>query len=174
MLCLCILHRTHPLSFHDFRAPPSSFTFSRPAGELLRRFFAVTSSACPTCLFQAYRFSCFFFFIKTGLAAFTTLSPPFSCRAFALPTSGLRIRFRDFVFLVPLSLVVLYYLFCGLSIVFVKKFLKSFAGGGGYSAVSMAVLMMFLTVSMSSATTYSSLPWALAPPVQMLGQGRPM
>src|SRR5699024_8513915 len=50
---------------------------------------------------------------------------------------------------------------------------KSQHGLTPHSAWAAAVLMIFLITSMSSTTTYSSLPWALPPPVQMLGQGRP-
>lgn len=46
-----------------------------------------------------FSFGCsYFFFVKSGFAVLFTLSSPFSCLAFALPTSGLRMRLWDFSF----------------------------------------------------------------------------
>lgn len=66
----------------------------------------------PFCSYFPFLFSTLWLLITSLLllnrfAAFLFHSPPFSCLAFALPTSGLRIRCWDFVFLISLSLVVL-------------------------------------------------------------------
>ena len=66
----------------------------------------------PFCSYFHFLFSTLWLLITSLLllnsfAAILFHSPPFSCLAFALPTSGLRIRCWDFVFLISLSLVVL-------------------------------------------------------------------